>query len=117
MSKDVTVHVGIDFDAAAKRVADVWHRAERGEAIAGESHVTFESWEALTSVLTAKRLELLRHLRRRPEANIAALARSLGRDYKRVHEDVEALRSAGLIDHGEQGLVAGYHTLKAEIAL
>jgi predicted transcriptional regulator len=66
-------------EAMARRFIDAWHRAERGEAVE-EHHLSFESWAGLTSVLTPKRLELLRHLRRHPAVSIAELARTLGRD-------------------------------------
>lgn len=45
-----------------------------------------------------KRLELLRHLHRNPVRTIRALATALGRDYHRVHEDVDALEAAGLLE-------------------
>lgn len=83
MSKDLKVHVGADFDAAAKRVADAWHRAEAGESV-DEDNLTFVSWNALSRVMTTRRFELLRHLHRNPAASVAALARALTRDYKRV---------------------------------
>lgn len=52
--------VGGDFEEeAAKRFADAWHRAEKGESVS-ERHLAFESWDALTRVLTGKRLDLLR---------------------------------------------------------
>ncbi len=39
----------------------------------------------------------------RPAARVAALARGLGRDYKRVHADAAALTSSGLLHckHGD----------------
>lgn len=47
--------------------------------------------------MTPKRYELPRHLRRSPESSICALARALGRDVRRVHEDVVALAELGLV--------------------
>ena len=116
MSRNLKIHVGGDFAAAAKRVAKAWRKAERGEPVS-EEHLTFVSWDALAQVMTSKRFELLRHLRRNPAASVAALARSLGRDYKRVHEDVEALAAAGLIERDESGLHADYDEIRTIIAL
>jgi predicted transcriptional regulator len=116
VTKELKVHVGEGFEAMAARVADAWHRTERGEAVAAH-HLSFESWEGFTKVLTGKRLELLRHVHRSPAPSIAALARALGRDYKRVHEDVEALVAAGLIDRSDAGLTAGYGEIRASIEL
>jgi predicted transcriptional regulator len=116
MKRKLQVHVGGNFDSAAKRVADAWRRAERGEAVS-EDHLTFVSWDALSKVMTTKRFELLRHLHRQPAASVAALARNLGRDYKRVHEDVEALAAAGLIERDDAGLHADYDEIRTVIAL
>jgi predicted transcriptional regulator len=115
MSK-LQIHVGGTLEDMKRRVADAVERAKRGEAVR-EDHVNFESWDALASVMTAKRFELLRHLHRSPEASIASLARSLKRDYKRVHEDVEALSAAGLIERTDQGLRAEYAEIRVQIAL
>lgn len=116
MSKDIDLHIGGSFDEVAKRVTDAWHRAEKGE-VAGEDHLTFVTWDAFSSTMTGKRLELLRHLHANPQASIAALARSLGRDYRRVHEDVEILGRAGLVQQDEAGLSAGYDEIRTVIAL
>jgi predicted transcriptional regulator len=61
------------------------------------SGVAVLSWSALAAVMTDKRHELLRHLRRRPAPSVRALARELGRDYKRVHDDVARLAEVGLV--------------------
>jgi predicted transcriptional regulator len=116
MTKSLEIHVDESAEAMARRFIDAWHRAERGEAVE-EHHLSFESWAGLTSVLTPRRLELLRHLRRHPAANIAELARALGRDYKRVHADVEALATAGLIDRTPAGLSADYGEIHTRIAV
>ncbi len=110
------VHVGGTFGDTKRRVLDAIARSERGEAV-GEMHITFETWEALAAVMTPKRFALIRHLHRSPERSVAALARSLGRDYKRVHEDVEALVAAGLIERSEAGLSADYDVIQTRIAL
>lgn len=36
------------------------------------------------------------------------LAFALGRDYRRVHDDVEALEAAGLLERGKEGVRADY---------
>lgn len=110
------IHVGGTLDDMKRRVVDAVGRAVRGEAVR-EDHVAFESWDALASVMTTRRFEMLRHLHRHPEASVAALARSLGRDYKRVHEDVEALSKAGLIERSDRGLRADYDEIRTSIAL
>ncbi len=116
MTRGIEVHVEDSAEAMARRFIAAWHRAERGEDL-DEHHLSFESWEGLARVLTGRRLELLRHLRRHPAPTIAELARAIGRDYKRVHADVEALAAAGLIDRSEAGLRADYDEIRTTIAV
>lgn len=115
---DIKVHVGDTVDDMGRRFIDAWHRAERGERM-NERHLSFDSFETLARVLTPKRMELLRHLHRNPAASIKALAKAVGRDYRRVHENVETLAEAGLVDreNDSTGLSAPYDAIEARIAL
>jgi len=90
-------------DDASRRFIDAWHRAERGESF-HERHLAFESWDALARVLTGKRMELLRYVRRHNVTSIRALAKALSRDYSNVHADVQALAGAGLLDNSGKGV-------------
>ncbi len=112
---EVELHVGEDFDSVSKRVAAAWHRAEHDEEVS-EHHVTFASWSAISSVMTEKRYELLRYVHRHPVKSVAALARDIGRDYKRVHEDVEALAEIGLIERGN-GIKVPFDRIQATISI
>jgi predicted transcriptional regulator len=116
VTKELLIHVGDSFDAVSHRVVDAWHRAERGELTPenAERHVGFETFEGFARVMTARRLELLRHVHRQPARSIRALALALRRDYRRVHEDVEALVASGLLDRDETGLHADYDTVRME---
>src|SRR6266436_10454658 len=114
--RELQVHIGDTLDNMGRRFVDAWHRAERGELTTedAERHVGFETFETFSRIMTPKRLELLRHVHRHPARSIRALAIALGRDYRRVHEDVEALVQAGLLDRDESGLRADYETLRME---
>ena len=107
MGKELQVHVGETMDDVGARAIAAWHRMGRGEEV-NEKHVSFETWETMVRVLSPKRLELLRHVHRDPAKNIRVLAQALGRNYRRVHEDVEALEAAGLLDRDKEGLRAEY---------
>jgi predicted transcriptional regulator len=109
------IHVGGDIGTSIARVKDAVRRHEAGEAVA-ESHIGFESWDLMTRTLTGKRLEILRHLHRTPEASIRSLAKALGRDYSNVHGDVAALTQAGLIDDRD-GLRSNYDSIELKMAL
>jgi len=115
--KDIDLHVGYDPAVSKARVSDAIRRAEAGP-VEPESHVTFESWDGLSRALSGKRLELLRHVRQNAAASVAELARALGRDYKRVHEDVAILAVAGLLDRTDDGGVrAAYDEIRTVISL
>jgi predicted transcriptional regulator len=111
------VVVGGSLEEAAARVAEAWKGAAQGRASAGSDTTTFVSWSALASVMTDKRHELLRHLHKSPAPSIRALARDLGRDFKRVHEDVASLERAGLIERRDGALHADYSEIQAAILL
>jgi predicted transcriptional regulator len=116
MSKRQRVQVHVEgLGEAGRRFVDAWHRSERGERVR-EEHLSFESLEGLLTTLSPKRIELLRFVRRNPDLSIAALARGLGRDYKRVHGDVKALETVGLLEHDDQRLRAPYAGVDAQLS-
>lgn len=95
MARKLVIRVGgADDDGAA--FVRAWHAAERGENVADFS-LTFESMAGFTSVLTARRWELLEALRQLGPSSVYALAKHLDRNYKNVHGDVRALEEVGLI--------------------
>jgi predicted transcriptional regulator len=116
MSK-LKVTVGGAFEKeAGRRFVDAWHRAARGERFR-ERHLTFENWDALARVLTGKRVELLRYVRRHEVKSVRALAKALARDYSNVHADVQALAAAGLVDTADGGVQADYDAIETKIAI
>ena len=113
----VNVSVGGAFEAeASRRFSEAWRRAEEGDQFR-ERHLAFESWDALSRVLTGKRMELLRYVRRHDVASVRALAKALGRDYSNVHADVQALAAAGLVDAARGGVRADYDAIETLISI
>ena len=114
---NVKITVGGDMEAdASRRFIDAWHRAEQG-ATFGERHLSFQSWDALARVMTTRRMELLRHVRKHDVRSIRALSKALGRDYSNVHADVQALTAAGLLDASDGRLRADYDAIETRIAI
>ena len=74
-----------------------WKAAAAGKPITPRQGTYFTSLEAARKVLTPRRLELLRAIRRNRPASISQLAQLLGRDFKNVHTDVQALARYGLV--------------------
>jgi predicted transcriptional regulator len=116
MTRQRRVHLHVESLAASgRRFVDAWRRAERGEEV-HEQHLSFESFEGLLATLSPKRIELVRLVRRRPHLSVAALARALGRDEKRVHTDVRALEKAGLLEEDAAGLRAPFAGVDAQLS-
>jgi len=115
MSK-TEIHIGDTFADTKRRVLDAVASAETG-AFEAQTHITFESWAALARVMTPKRFEILRRLHAHPAASVAVLARELGRDYKRVHADVQALTDTGLLDRDHGDIRTRFNELRAAILL
>jgi predicted transcriptional regulator len=115
MSKRVKIHVGTAKDMG-QRSGSAWHRLERG-AQGRPRHVTFPELPSMLNALTPKRLELLQDVHREPASSVKALAERLGRDYKRVHEDVETLAASGLLQREDGRVSAPYDAITAEMRL
>ena len=77
--------------------AGVWKELEQAEKVAKHEAIYFESVDVLRSVLTRKRLELLRAIRKNKPGSVYELAKILKRDLKNVTEDVRFLSQLGLI--------------------
>ncbi|MFV1997797.1 MAG: hypothetical protein ACC641_07270 [Acidiferrobacterales bacterium] len=87
--------------AALDAFSDTWQRAKAGEAVI--PRLAFGSLREIFSVLTEKRLELMRHVASHEELNTHQLSKQLGRDYKNVYTDVTALIELGLLEKDERG--------------
>ena len=117
MNDEVKVVVGGSLADDLRAFRTAWQRAERGEVAPPDRVLAFESWEGLASVLTGERYRLLRHVHAQPAPSVSALARALGRGYRRVHEDVAALERAGLLDRSSGTVRATADRLQATIEL
>ena len=90
-----------------------WNTSE----YAGE-HFDFESPAALFRVLTPKRWELIECLQNNGALGVRALARALGRDVKRVHEDAKVMEEFGLIEKTEDGkLIVPFGEIRADFVM
>ena len=88
---------------ALKRFARAWKSASSGKA--ADATIGLGSIAELTTLLSPKRMELLRHVAQNPGLSIRGLAQALGRDYKNVHTDVSELEARHLLERDGTGLV------------
>jgi predicted transcriptional regulator len=115
MTKRIKANVGT-IENMGRRFVSAWHRLEQGEKVR-EQHLTFPDLPSMLSALSPKRLELLRAVHAEPAKSVKALAARLGRDYKRVHEDVETLTASGLLLRDKGQVSAPYDAIAAEMRL
>jgi predicted transcriptional regulator len=80
-----------------------WKKALAGQSVSKGAVITVASWEVLGKVLSAPRLEILACIPVLRPQSIAALARSLKRDFKNVYGDVMFLADLGLIELKAEG--------------
>ena len=94
--KKATIRIRRQADAALAGMGQRFIKAWRTGRPVGAT-LEFESPSALFRVLTPKRWELVERLQAIGPGSVRGLARALGRDVKRVHEDVSTLIECGLI--------------------
>lgn len=118
-SKKHHIHIGTEAqDKGFDRFIDAWHRADQGKIRQPEVHLNFEDLASLLSLLTPRRFEILKYLRRQGAMSVRSLSKALERDYKNVHSDVRALEDAGLIERNEEGEIqAPWDVIDAHFSL
>ena len=117
MSTNIKIEVK-GVEESAMEAVRAWERAEQG--IVSEEPIDrlyFQSLETLLSVLTTRRLELLKVLHESGPSSVRALARKLNRDYKNVHQDIALLEKVGLIQRKDGKVNAPWERIIAEIRL
>jgi predicted transcriptional regulator len=75
----------------------VWNSVQQERPVARRAGKSFTSLDAARKILTPRRVDLLRAIRREPGESPSRLARVLGRDLKHVHEDLDTLARYGLV--------------------
>lgn len=97
-ARHLTITLQSDWRAALRSAAT------RATATRYQGEVlNFESPGVFFSRLSEKRWALIRELQGQGELAVRELARRVGRDVKRVHEDVGVLATLGLVERGEHG--------------
>ena len=96
--RTLTITLDPDWQTALRSTG----RRARADSYQGEV-LNFESAGAFFGRLTERRWALVHGLQGQGEMAVRELARRVGRDVKRVHEDVQTLIELGLVERGESG--------------
>jgi len=102
MVRKLTITIDSDWKAALRGAAAQAKAGLREKRYQGEV-LNFESAGAFFSHLTERRWALITELLGEGVVGVRELARRLGRDVKRVHEDASALVALGLLERTELG--------------
>lgn len=98
MKRFLTITIEHDWQAALRSAGQL----SQSSAYQGET-LNFENPEQFFGRLSDKRWALIRLLQGKGELGVRELARQLGRDVKRVHEDVATLTELGLLERTQAG--------------
>ena len=104
--KKATIQIRTDQQAVLAEMGASFKKAwKSGNAEGADATFTFSSPAQLFSVISPKRWELIEHLQKLGAVSVRGLARALGRDMKRVHEDVTLLLEWGIVERTADGKV------------
>ena len=111
--RSLTITLQPDWRAALRQSG----RRAKASGYQGEV-LNFEAPGVFFSRLTERRWALVRALQGQGELAVRELARRVGRDVKRVHEDVQALAELGLIERTEgAGVVCPFASVHIDMRL
>lgn len=105
MNNILKIKVGTDVKSTLTLAQQAMEQLSIGEQPAPYYGVGFKNVSQMLSVFTEKRWDLLAALRQNGPMSIAELARTVQRDYKNVHNDVERLMEWLAIEKNAQGKV------------
>jgi predicted transcriptional regulator len=107
----LTITMQSDWKGALRAMAKV----ANADTYQGEV-LNFESPGRFFGQLTEKRWEIVRAAQGKGELSVRELARAVGRDVKRVHEDVVILAELGLLERTEGGgLICPYSSMHIDM--
>ena len=119
MSK-LVITVGETVETANRRLFENVRRAKAGEPVEVETRINFADAKTMFTMLNGNRFDVLAFVADHHPRSINAIATGLGRGFRRVHEDVQALLGLGLIDRQDNGaLSVGFNPgmLSVEVAV
>lgn len=110
-----TVTFGVrSLDESLENFRRVWTSRKPEPA----ASINFETPELLWKVLTAKRWDILKAMGGKGPLGLREIARQVERDVKAVHNDVQTLLSAGVIDKTDSGkLIFPYEAIHIDFTM
>jgi len=118
MKKNIRIEVKDERESALQFVK-AWHRAENGLAPEQPAErIYFKDLTTLLKVMTPRRMEALKTLHDHGPMSVRALAKTLGRDYKNVHKDMQEMERIGIVVRDKKELLlVPWRSIVAELEL
>lgn len=118
MKKDIRIEVK-DEREAAQDFVKAWRRADQGLAPEQPAErIYFKDLKTLLKIMTPRRMEALKTLHDTGPVSVRALAKTLGRDYKNVHKDMQEMERIGIVVRDKKGLLlVPWRSIVAEFEL
>jgi len=110
--RTLTIRLQQDWKAGLRAAG----RKVRSKTYQGEE-LAFETPAAFFGRLTERRWELVRTMQGRGAMSMRRIAGLVGRDLKRVHEDVTDLLELGLLERTEEGVECPFARIHIDIEM
>ena len=104
--KQALIEVRSDTKAVLQEMRQSFKQAWTGGGAANPiTTISFSNASQLFAVFTPKRWELIEQLQRLGPSSIRGLTRELGRDVRRVHDDITVLVEWRIVERNDEGKV------------
>ena len=97
------VIIVMDLKEALRDFAEAYRKAVKGEKYEERDTIGVSDLRELRTLLSPKRLELLKVIKEQEPASIKELAQLVGRDVRNVHRDLVLLEAVGLVELRRKG--------------
>lgn len=99
----LVITIGQPFEAVNRQILENVQRAKAGLPVEVDTRIDFADVRQMLSMLDPGRLDVLSFVAEHRPASIVAIATGVGRSYRRVHADVQALLGFGLLEQQDDG--------------
>ena len=119
--KNIVVEVK-SIEDTLKEVKEVMGKIREGKLVKKKESISFNNIDVMRKVLTNKRLELIKAIKKHKPKSIYELAKMVKRDSKSVNVDLKILSNLGMVDlkskeRGRENIVPSVDYGKIDVAI
>ncbi len=116
MDRHLTITLSPDWKAGLRDAAESIIKGVESGEYQGE-RLNFETPAVFFGKLTERRWNLVRLLQNEKPSGVREIARLIGRDVRRVHDDLQVLMELGLIERSDGLLTCPYRDIHVDMHL